>query len=97
MIDVAVPGDTRIVTKEQDKILVYQDLKREIKKNWDLRKVYIVPVVIGALGAVTSNFSKYLDSIHCNLSVSKLQKTAVLGSARILRMVMDIQGGPGGR
>ena len=85
------------MTKEQDKILVYQDLKREIKKNWDLRKVNIVPVVIGALGAVTNNFSKYLDSIHCSLSVSKLQKTAVLGSARILRMVMDIQGGPGGR
>ena len=97
IIDVAVPGDTRIVTKEQDKILVYQDLRREIKKNWDLRMVVIVPIMIGALGAVTSNFAKYLDSIHCSLSVSKLQKTALLGSARILRMVMEIQGGPGGR
>ena len=31
IIDTAVPGDTRIVDKEQDKILKYQDLKRELK------------------------------------------------------------------
>jgi hypothetical protein len=90
IIDVAVPGDVRILDREQDKILAYQDLKREIKKNWHLRKVTIVPIVIGALGSVTSNFRKYLDAVHCGLSISNVQKTALLGSARILRMVLDI-------
>ncbi|XP_063687998.1 uncharacterized protein LOC134821231 [Bolinopsis microptera] len=90
IIDVAVPGDTRILDREQEKILKYQDLKREIKKNWNLRKVTIVPVVIGALGTITINFRKHLDAVHCNLSISNLQKTALLGSARILRMVLDI-------
>ena len=90
IIDVAVPGDVRILDREQDKILAYQDLKREIKKNWHLRKVSIVPIVIGALGSVTSNFRKHLDTVHCGLSISNVQKTALLGSARILRMVLDI-------
>ncbi|XP_063691257.1 uncharacterized protein LOC134823653 [Bolinopsis microptera] len=90
IIDVAVPGDTRILDREQEKILKYQDLKREIKENWNLRKVTIVPVVIGALGTITINFRKHLDAVHCNLSISNLQKTALLGSARILRMVLDI-------
>ena len=46
IIDIAVPGDVRITDKEQDKILKYQDLKREIKMVWQLRKVSVVPIVI---------------------------------------------------
>ena len=90
LIDIAIPGDLRIISREQDKILAYQDLKREIKKNWNLRKVTIVPVVIGALGAVSLNFRKHLDAVHCNTTIAGIQKTALLGSAHILRMVLDI-------
>ena len=36
------------------------------------------------------NLRKHLDSVDCNLSISNIQKTALLGSARILRMVLDI-------
>ena len=90
IIDIAVPGDVRITDKEQDKILKYQDLKREIKTVWQLRKVSVVPIVIGALGAVTPNFRRYLDSVSCKLRVSNLQKTALLGSAHILRKVLEI-------
>ena len=90
LIDVAIPGDVRIISREQDKILAYQDLKREIKKNWNLRKVTIVPIVIGALGAVSPNFRKHLDSVHCDTTIAGIQKTALLGSAHILRMVLDI-------
>ena len=90
IIDIAVPGDVRITDKEQDKILKYQDLKREIKTVWQLRKVSVVPIVIGALGAITPNFKRYLDSVSCKLRVSNLQKTALLGSAHILRKVLEI-------
>ena len=90
IVDIAVPGDTRIKTKEEDKILTYQDLKREIKKLWNLRSVKVVPIVVGALGAVTTDFQKHLDEVDCDLSISQIQKTTLLGSARILRMVLDI-------
>ena len=71
-------------------ILKYQDLKREIMTVWQLRKVLVVPMVIGALGAVTSNFRRYLDSVSCKLTVSNLQKTALFGSAHILQKVLEI-------
>ena len=90
IIDIAVPGDVRITEKEQEKILKYQDLKREIKTVWQLRKVSVVPIVIGALGTITPNFRRYLDSVSCKLRVSNLQKTALLGSAHILRKVLEI-------
>ena len=90
IIDIAVPGDTRIKTKEQDKILAYQDLKREIKNVWKLKSVKIVPIVVGALGAVTSELRNCLDEVDCHLTVSNVQKTALLGTAHILRKVLDI-------
>ena len=52
-IDVAIPGDDRVKDKGLEKLEKYQLLKDEIAKVWRMRKVIVVPVVIGALGAVS--------------------------------------------
>ena len=49
IVDIAVPADRRVEEKEQEKIEKYQDLKREIGRMWEIRKVQVVPVVIGAI------------------------------------------------
>ena len=54
-IDVAFPFDTRTAEKEREKIHHYQDLKVEIQKMWNCKSLSVVPVVTGALGAVTKN------------------------------------------
>ena len=90
IIDISVPGDTRIKDAEEAKVLKYQDLKREIKSLWNLRSVKVVPIIVGALGAVTPNLRTHLDEVDCNLSISSIQKSALLGSARILRKVLDM-------
>ena len=91
IISIAVPGDSRIIDREQDKILAYQDLKYEIKRCRGLRKVMVIPVVVGAIGAVSPKFSTYLTNQDCKIHPSNIQKTILLGSARILRMVLDLQ------
>ena len=53
---VAIPGDDRVEGKELEKLEKYQLLKDEIAKVWGMRKVIVVPVVIGAFGAVSVNF-----------------------------------------
>ena len=53
IIDVAIPCDDRVKDKELEKIEKYQLLKDEIAKVWRMRKVTVIPVVIGALGAVS--------------------------------------------
>ena len=58
IIDVAIPGDDRVKEKELEKIEKYQLLKDEIAKVWHMRKVIVVPVDIGALGAVSVNFKE---------------------------------------
>ena len=90
IVDIAVPGDPRVLRKERDKVEKYQDLKRELKKLWNLRTITIIPIVIGALGAVSTNIQHHLDSVGCKLKISDLQKAALLGTAHILRKVLDM-------
>ena len=89
VIDITIPADAVVAEKEKGKVEKYQDLRREIKRLWKLKKVEVVPVAIGALGSVTKGFEKWVAKlgIHCNLGV--LQKTALLGTARILRKVLE--------
>jgi hypothetical protein len=43
---------------------------------------------IGATGTISKSFRKYVSSIPGNHEVRELQKTAVLGTAHILRKVL---------
>ena len=55
---------------------------------WNV-KAKVVPIVVGALGAVTPNLCKYLDAIGVTARIELLQKTALLGTARLLRRVLE--------
>ena len=90
IIDVAIPGDDRVKDKELEKLEKYKLLKNEIAKVWGLRKVIVVPVVIGALGAVSVNFKECMKRIDVNVRLEVIQKTALLGTAKILRKVMSL-------
>ena len=57
IIDVATLGDCTIHEREIEKIEKYQNLKRELKRLWSLKKVEVVPVVVGALGCIRKGFS----------------------------------------
>ena len=59
IIDVAIPGDVRVPEKKMGKIEKYQPLKDEIARLWDMRKVSVIPVVVGALRAVSTRFQKF--------------------------------------
>ena len=74
--------------KEFVKLQKYQLLKDEIAKVWRMRKVIVVPVVIEALGAVSVNFKECMKRIGVNVRLEVIQKTALLGTARILKKVL---------
>ena len=90
IIDVAVPGDCRIRDKEIGKIEKYQNFKRELKRLSSLKKVEVVPVVVGALGCISKGFSGWMDTLGIKLNVGMVQKSVLLGTARIFRKVLDI-------
>ena len=89
IIDVACSFDTRVKDKMKEKIENYQDLKRELKRIWKLRRVTVVPVIIGALGTVSKDIEKWLAEIGVTYRLESLQRACLLRTARILRIVLD--------
>ena len=67
----------------------YQYLREEIGHVWQMRSATVVPVVIGALGVISDKFEKHIKKLGVKIAID-IQKTALLGSARILRKVLSI-------
>ena len=85
LIDVAIPGDSRIENKQVEKISKYQDLRIEVEQLWE-KKATVVPVVVGALGAIQKDLEKHLRTLGLDkITLSQIQKAALLGTAHILR------------
>ena len=50
----------------------------------------IVQLVVGSLGAVPKQFGNRLKQIGITVGTGQVQKTVLLGTARILRKVLEI-------
>ena len=55
-----------------------------------MRKVIVVSVVIEALGALSVNFKEYMKPIGVKVRLDVIVKTALLGTAKILRKVLSL-------
>jgi len=51
-------------------------------------KTKVIPVIIGATGTISKSFTKYVSNIPGKHEVKELQKTAILGTAHIIRKVL---------
>ena len=51
-------------------------------------KTKVMPVIIWATGTISKSYRKYVSNIPGKHEVKELQKTAILGTAHILRKVL---------
>ena len=82
IVDIAIPGDSRLSEKEGEKVEKYQDLKREIMR---MCKTYNC----WHPGGVKRKLGDWVGKLGITLQTAFLQTTALLGTARILRIVLD--------
>jgi hypothetical protein len=54
---------------------------------WNV-KTKVIPVITGETGTISESFRKYVNIIPGNQEVKVLQKTAILGTAFMLRRVL---------
>ena len=54
-------------------------------------KTEIIPVAIGALGLIKKGSEKFISEIPGNINLNEIQKTALVGTAHILRKVLSIE------
>ena len=50
----------------------------------------IIPLVVGSLGAIPKQFGNRLKQIGITVGTEQVQKTVLLGMARLLRKVLEI-------
>ena len=93
LIEVAVPNDYNICNKRLQKIRAYTNLSGEIKTLWNLNKVQIIPVIVGAMRTfykkIDDDISK-LGLTNHKFRVEEAQKIALLGAAHIVRGFLQI-------
>ena len=89
IIDVAIPSDYNIQKKATEKMSKYVDLQIECQRLWN-KKVEVIPVIIGATGIVDKNIKAYVGRIPGCHNICSLQRSAILGTAHILRKVLSI-------
>ena len=89
IIDVAIPEDSGVKEKEAEKVEKYQNLARELRRMWGV-KTKVVPIVLGALGTVPLRLKGNLKDIGVDTSINLIQKSALLGSARILKKGLEM-------
>ena len=54
-------------------------------------KGQVIPVVTGALETVTKHFEKWIEKLDLDLTIEALQKSCLLGTARIIWKVLDMK------
>ena len=89
VIDVAIPADQNIADKEWEKISKYSELKLEIMRLWNV-KAKVIPIVVGALGSIPKKLKEHLKSLGLPGDIHCIQKSALLGTAGILRKVLSV-------
>ena len=71
ILDFACLFDSRIEERENDKMKGYNDLKKGIKKIWDM-PVKVIPVVVGALGTTPKKLKQWLSDIAIETRIVEL-------------------------
>ena len=77
-----------VMTSEKgfERVERYQDLKREIPTMWGMKKVHVLPVVVGAIGSVTKKVKQWIEKLWIRVQIGPLQKTTLLRTSRILTL-----------
>ena len=91
IIDIAVPNDSNISQKRNEKITKYADLAVELKQLWNARTVRTIPIIIGARGIVHEKFATTIqDKLKIEVKTNELQKIVLLGTANICRYFFSL-------
>ena len=46
-----------------------------------MKKVVVIPIVLGALGTMTTKFEMYIESLRIEIRIEHVQKSALSGNS----------------
>jgi hypothetical protein len=87
LIDVAISGDRNMIKQGAEKFLKYKDLIIKIQRMWNAR-VKVIPIATEATRTISKSLIQNLSNITGEHKIKGMQKTAILGTAHMLREVL---------
>ncbi|XP_068234287.1 uncharacterized protein [Palaemon carinicauda] len=68
LIDVAVPWDSRMEDNGRDKIEKYHDLRKELRRLWNMQ-VKVVLIITGMLDTISTSLKENLEKVEANMAL----------------------------
>ena len=91
LIDIAIPGDSRLTQKVVEKQANYMDLRIEITRFLKCRRVFVIPIVVGALGSISKDLPLHLDKLLLPSSlIWKFQQSVLYSTTSLLRRYLTV-------
>ena len=95
IIEIGVPFDTNVAVRQAEKGNKYMPLLSELQQMYPSFKYQIIPIIIGALGAVPKKLKEHLLKLNIKenrikTTTRKLQKAAILGSVQVMKTFMNM-------
>ena len=88
IIVIARPGDIRVDEKEEEGVERCQELRGEIGGIWSIGDIQVIPVAVGTLRSPSNKLKNCIEELGDTISTILQQKTTLLWTAQILRMVL---------
>ena len=86
LIDVAIPNNNNLRAKQNEKITKYRDLEHRIRRQWEMREVRTIPIIVSTTGVIPKSLIENIKLLNLNENIYKLmQKSALLSTSRIVR------------
>uniref|UniRef100_A0A8D8X367 Uncharacterized protein n=1 Tax=Cacopsylla melanoneura TaxID=428564 RepID=A0A8D8X367_9HEMI len=90
IIDYAVVNSNNIITTYNEKMRKYQDLRQEIKEQWNIESVKIHPIIMSTTGIVPKTMSKHLHELGIHKStIAKMQHSVILSICNLIRKTLN--------
>lgn len=90
LIDYAVVNNNNVLTTYNEKIRRYQDLKEEIKEQWNIQTVKIHPIIMSTSGIVPKTMAKHLQELNIHKSIiAKMQHSVILSICNLIRKTLN--------
>jgi hypothetical protein len=80
-------NNINVIKKEAEKVLKYENLIIEIQRMWNVR-AKMITVTRVATGTISKSLRQNSSNIAGRHEIKETQKTAVLGTAHLLRQVL---------
>lgn len=89
IVDFAVVNDNNLESTKNTKIQKYRELSQNLKEQWRLKQVTMLPMVLSTTGIIPKSLKDSLEKLELSPAlIAKVQKAAILNTCTIVRKVM---------